>query len=279
MNERWVYCTQARWGVSIGAAAKAGGNRVWWCTKDRGPATTERASRAELTPKNTLTEVLDAAHVVISVCPPHAAKDLATTVANHHFDGVYLDANAISPISAREVGDIIAAGGGKFVDGGIIGPPATRANVCRLYLSGNEAHHVAALFSGSFLDARVVADNPGQASALKMAYAAWTKGSDALVLAIRALATHEGVDTALLEEWALSQPGLATRCDAAASGSAPKGWRFAGEMREIASTFSSADLPGGFHEAAARIYDQLEGFKGKTDPSPTLEEVVHELLA
>ena len=245
---------------------------------DRGPATRERASTAGFAERGELTELLEAAEMVISVCPPHAATALATQVAAHGYTGIYLDANAVSPQTSRRIGVIVNEGGADFVDGGIIGPPATKPGVCRLYLSGAQAHRVASRFTGSFVDARVVADQPGQASALKMAYAAWTKGSDALVLAIRALATREGVDSALVAEWALSQPGLCDRSIDAAAGSAPKGWRFAGEMREIANTFGACDLPSGFHEASAAVYDRLVGFKNQSDPPPSVDEVVGELL-
>ena len=276
MDQRLDCCIPCEMGVSIGAAAKAAGNEVLWTSQNRGPATRERAARAGLSERTKLAEILKQAQFVISVCPPHAASELARNVASHAYRGIFLDANAISPDSARHIGDIVSAGGAQFVDGGIIGPPATRAGVCRLYLSGKEAGAVAALFTDTLLDARVVADRPGQASALKMAYAAWTKGSDALVLAIRALAIHEGVDNALLQEWALSQPGLSERSNDAAAGSAPKAWRFAGEMREIASTFGSGNLPSGFHQAAADIYDRLHSFKDH--PAPTVDEVTTELL-
>ena len=265
-------------GVTIGAAAKQAGNEVLWVSRDRGPATRERAGNAVLSQREELSQLVEAADIIISVCPPDAAMTLAQQVAAHRFTGVYVDANAIAPTTARQIGEIVESKSARFVDGGIIGPPATRAGVCRLYLSGPAAGTVASIFIGSLLDARVVAKHAGQASALKMAYAAWTKGSDAMVLAIRALAAREGVDGALLEEWALSQPGLIERSIEAAAGSAPKGWRFAGEMREIASTFSACKLPDGFHQGAADIYDRLSGFKNKTEPAPTIDEVVGELL-
>src|SRR5262249_54250264 len=81
----------------------------------------------------------------------------------------------------------------------------------RLYLSGAEAGLVAGLFSGSFVDARVLPGEVGTASAVKMAYAAWTKGTAALLLAIGELARAEGVEGALHEEWRVSLPGLPER--------------------------------------------------------------------
>ncbi len=112
-------------GVSIGAAAKAGGHEVLWVSRDRGPETRERALRAAFTQRDDLSEVLEAVEVVIGVCPPHAAKHLAEQVASHNYSGIYLDANAISPQTARQIGDVVSAGGARFVDGGIIGPPAS----------------------------------------------------------------------------------------------------------------------------------------------------------
>ena len=89
---------------------------------------------------------------------------------------------------------------------------------------------------------------------MKCAYAAWTKGSGALLLAIRDLARAEGVEAALLEEWARSQPQLAGRLAAAERSAAAKGWRWIGEMKEIAAAFAAHGLPPGFHEAAAAVY-------------------------
>jgi 3-hydroxyisobutyrate dehydrogenase-like beta-hydroxyacid dehydrogenase len=187
--------------------------------------------------------------VILSVCPPHAALEVARSVTA--FEGVYVDANAVSPATVREVGDAVA---GSFVDGGIIGPPPREPGSTRLYLAGADAEMVAGLFAGTALDARVLAGEPGTASALKMAYAAWTKGTAAMLLAIRELARAEHVEPPLLDEWRLSQPELIERSASAARSAERKGWRWVGEMEEIASTFASAGLPDGFHRAAAEVY-------------------------
>jgi hypothetical protein len=112
---------------------------------------------------------------------------------------------------------------------------------------------------------------------LKVAYAAWTKGTDALVLAIRAFATHEAVDQALLEEWSISQPALAKKCERAAAVAVPKAWRYVGEMQEIAEAFESARLPGGFHNAAAQICERFASFKDQTEPPLTVAQVLEAL--
>jgi 3-hydroxyisobutyrate dehydrogenase-like beta-hydroxyacid dehydrogenase len=142
------------------------------------------------------------------------------------------------------------------VDGGIIGPPPVAPGRTRLYLSGARAIQVGRLFEGTALDARVIGPVGvvGSASAVKMAYAAWTKGTAALVLASRALARAEGVEDVLLGEWALSQPGLDDRSVRAARSAAAKGWRWIDEMEEIAAAMAAVGLPDGFHRAAAEVY-------------------------
>jgi 3-hydroxyisobutyrate dehydrogenase-like beta-hydroxyacid dehydrogenase len=170
------------------------------------------------------------------------------------FGGLYLDANAIAPQTAREVASVIEHGGGSYVDGGIIGPPPSHTNSPRLYLSGPSAPEVREVFAKTAVDARVISADQGAASAMKMCFAAWTKGTAALLLDIRALAIAEGVEAPLLEEWQSSIPELAARSLQAGHQAATKGWRWVGEMDEIAATFRSAGLPDGFHRAAAEVY-------------------------
>ncbi len=207
-----------------------------------------------------------------SPCVRRARRpDVARLVAGARFGGLYVDANAVAPATAREVGEIVGAAGADFVDGGIIGPPPREPGATRLYLAGPRAGEVAALFKGSALEAIVLPGAVGTASALKMAYAAWTKGSSALLLAVRALAIREGVDDALRAEWERSQPGLGPRSEGALAGNARKAWRFVGEMEEIAATFAAAGLPAGFHEACAAIYDRLGPYKDAPATPPMAE--------
>ena len=266
-------------GVTIGAAAATSGARVIWVSDERSKATQDRAHRAGLVDVKHLTDAVRESDVILSVCPPDAALDLARSVAEYKFKGVYVDANAVSRATAEEIGDIVTKAGAGFVDGGIIGSPVKQAGTTRLYLSGAQAPEIAALFGASMLDARSIGPEPGAASALKIVYAAWTKCSDALVLAIRALATAGGVDQALLEEWKISQPDLTRKATRAAAVAAPKAWRYVGEMEEIAAAFEAAGLTPGFHKAAADIWQRLAPFKDRTDPPPTVEAVIEALCA
>ena len=264
-------------GVTVGASARAGGSRVLWASEGRSAQTRERAAAAGLEDAKTLESLVAASGVILSVCPPYSALDLARHVAAQGFSGVYVDGNAVSPGTAREIGRIIERAGATFVDGGIIGPPARARGTTRLYLSGEQAGPIARLFAQGPLEAIVLDGEPGAASALKMAYAAYTKGTSALLVSIRALAIRAGVDQALLDEWALSQKDLGARSERAAGETARKAWRFTGEMAEIAATFDDAGLPDGFFRAAGEIYESLAGYKDA--PSmPSVAEVAKALF-
>jgi 3-hydroxyisobutyrate dehydrogenase-like beta-hydroxyacid dehydrogenase len=260
-------------GSVVGACAVAAGSRVLYASEGRSAGSRDRAAAAGHEDARRLAALVTASDVVISVCPPHAALDLARAVAALRFPGLFVDGNAVSPSTAREIGAAVEAGGATFVDGGLIGPPPCSAGSTRLYLSGREAKRAAALFDGSRLEAIAVGDAPGAASALKMAYAAYTKGVSALLMGVRALAVTQGVDEALLAEWRRSQPELPKRSEAAARDNAKKAWRFVGEMEEIAATFETAGLPGGFHEAAAAIYRRLSDYRDAATP-PSMSDLV-----
>lgn len=264
-------------GATVGAAARLNEVRVVWASDGRGPQTHGRAEAAGLTDVNSLPAVVEHSHIILSVCPPHAATGLARAVAAQRFSGVYVDANAVSPATSRDVRQIVEAAGARFVDGGIIGPPALKPGTTRLYLSGVEAARVAACFRHGPLEACVLDGPPGAASALKMAYAAYTKGSAALLIAIRTLAMHEGVDAALIREWEQSQAGLPGRSAGAVRANARKAWRFSGEMEEIADTFAAAGLPDGFHRAAAEVYRRMSGYKDAASP-PSVEDAASQVL-
>src|SRR5437773_2155703 len=264
-------------GSTVGASARANVSRVLWASEERSAQTAERAAAAGLEGVKNLASLVAASEVILSVCPPHSALDLARAVAAQGFSGIYVDANAVSPATAREIGRVVERSGATFVDGGIIGPPARARGTTRLYLSGVKAPRIAGLFAEGPLDAITVEGGPGAASALKMAYAAYTKGTSALLVGIRALAIHAGVEQALLAEWARSQGDVGARSERAAGETARKAWRFTGEMAEIAATFADAKLPDGFFLAAGKIYEALAGYKD-TPASPSAAEVAKSLM-
>jgi 3-hydroxyisobutyrate dehydrogenase-like beta-hydroxyacid dehydrogenase len=270
-------------GAAVGGSLVSIGHEVLWDPAGRSRATTGRALAAELT-GGTFDRLVAKSSVILSICPPHAALDVAHQVAAAGYTGYYVDANAISVATAEQVAAIVTAVGAAYVDGGIIGPPPEVAGHTRLYLSGPHAAQIRPLFNRSRLDARIVEGPLYAASSVKMAYAAWTKGSSALLLAARALARATGVERTLLAEWQLSQPHLIDQSERAAGAAAARGWRWVGEMEEIAASMNAAGLPDGFHEAAAELYDRAAradvptGRRTSTTAKETLDTIMSALM-
>lgn len=236
-------------GAALGASLSG---TVIFASVGRSDATTRRARAAGMDDVVTRERLRDEADVIVSVVPPHAAREVAASMAGFH--GLYVDANAISPATARAIGEEVERGGARFVDGGIVGPPPRTAGSTRLYLSGAAAQEAGEALGSSLFDARIVSGEVGAASAVKMTYAAWSKGTAAMLLAIHAVSRAEHVEDTLLSEWALSVPELRDRLASAQRSAETKGWRWIGEMEEIAATFAAVGEPSGFHEAAAQVF-------------------------
>ncbi len=271
-------------GAAVGGCLVSVGHEVLWDPAGRSRATTGRALGAGLTGVS-FDRLVAKSSVILSICPPHAALDVARQVAAAGYTGLYVDANAISVATAEQVSAVVTAAGATYVDGGIIGQPPEVAGHTRLYLSGPHAIKIRPLFSRSPLDARIAEGPLYAASSVKMAYAAWTKGSSALLLAARALARANGVERTLLNEWSLSQKALGDQSERSASAAAAKGWRWVAEMEEIAASMAAAGLPSGFHEAAADIYDRASHAEAPTtrrpaatDTAATLDTIMSALM-
>lgn len=251
-------------------AANCSGSR-FWCSDGRSAATRARAEAAGLAATTSLSELAERCDTIVSVCPPAEALAVAEQVAATGYDGIYLDANAIAPATTLRIGELFA----RYVDGGIVGPPATAADTTRFYLSGADADAVADRWDGSLLDVRAIPGGVGAASAVKMLFAGWGKHNAALMLAINAVAEAHGVTDAIRDEWAVSRPDFVSRSEAAARGTGPKAWRFEGEMHEIAATFEAVGLPPEFHRGAAEVFRRMAQFK---DGGADLDRVVAALL-
>lgn len=260
-------------GAFIGAMARRNGHAVCWASEGRSPATRARAERAGLRDARTLPALCADSTVIVSVCPPHAAEAVAREVVGYGFRGLYLDANAIAPHRAAGLAEMLEEAGIDLVDGALIGGPAWEAGHTDLFLSGARALRAARLLGNLSLVTRVLGPAPGQASALKMCYAAYTKGTTALLGAILAAAEALDVKAPLLEQWQEDDPAFGEKTVQRVRRGTAKAWRFAAEMEEIAATFRGAGLPGEFHAAAAELFRRQAHFKDQ--PSlPALEEVL-----
>lgn len=263
-------------GAAVGAQLVAAGQRCVWVPDGRGHATRQRAEDAGLVAAAGLEE-LASCEVVLSVCPPAAALDVAKQVARTGFAGCYVEANAISPGRSEEIAASLTAEGATVVDGGIVGPPPRRPDTTRLYLSGpNDAvARVHALFAGTALTSVTVPGPVGAASALKLAFATYNKVSTVLAAQAHALARRHGVDTQLRELAAATLPGTPLAAPDRLPSAGQRAWRWAPEMREIATASRDANLPADLLDAAATFLDHWR--QHKDDPNVTLDQLLDAL--
>ena len=248
-------------GVSIAASAIHTGHWVYWVSTGRSEQTRLRAEQQNLFEMQSLSELCHTCEIILSICPPHAAEEVAKQVLAEQFRGIYLDANAISPQRVRKLHQIMAENKIRFIDGSIIGGPAWKPGGTFLYLSGEDAESIRKCFQSGPLETRIISSDVGKASALKMCYAAYSKGVTALLASILATAEAFDVREELYRKWDLDDQGFSEQVNSRVMRTTAKAWRFAGEMEEIAATFEEAGLPGGFHHAAAEIFQKMAGLK------------------
>ena len=251
-------------GHAVGRLARDRGCRVLTCLAGRSERTRTRAREAGIEDGGNLAAVAEAAGIILSILPPAEAPALAKAVAAA-FPGpafgkgrVFADCNAVAPATALAIGRIVEDAGFAFVDGGLVGPPPVAPPPTRLYVSGPEAGRLAFL-ENERLTVRSLGPEPGRASAVKMCYAALTKGSWTLFAALSTAAHRLGVAEALDREFSESQAAVRERQRAMVPRLPLDAGRWIGEMEEIAATLDAAGLPDGFHRAAAEMFRLLDG--------------------
>jgi len=264
-------------GISVAASAINNGYQVYWASENRSDKTRLRAEKNGLIESDSLIELCHTCEIIFCICPPYAAETVANSVIEHGFNGYYLDANAISPQRSVKIGRMMETAGIHFVDGGVIGGPAWKPKETWLYLSGKYANVIADCFMKGPLETKIIGDEIGKASALKMCYAAYSKGTTALLAAILATAESLDVREELYQQWDTNDPNFSEDVNRRVRRATAKAWRFEGEMHEIASTFQEAGLPSGFQEAAAEVFSRMANFKDSTE-APRLEDVLNALF-
>jgi 3-hydroxyisobutyrate dehydrogenase-like beta-hydroxyacid dehydrogenase len=266
-------------GSRVAAQLIRSGAAAWWLPEGRSAATRRRAEEVGLRPAADLSQLAAECSLILSVCPPAAAAEVAGHVAAAGFGGVYVEANAVSPATAQAIAAVLRPGGATVVDGGITGPPPQQLGTTRLYLSGDEAAvaQVREAFAHTDLTPVVIAGPVGRASALKLSFAAYNKLTFVLAAQAYALADGYGVRAELADlagtvvpRTPLGQPDrLAT--------AGPRAWRWEPELREIARAGEAVGVSGRLLDAAADLLLRWSGHKD--DDDVTLEQLIADLSA
>jgi 3-hydroxyisobutyrate dehydrogenase-like beta-hydroxyacid dehydrogenase len=247
-------------GSALGAACAAAGSRVVVTLEGRSARSARLAGEASLELLDSLDDVVAASDVLLSVVPPEAAPSVAKAIAAAAVrtgrKPLVADLNAVSPMTAQGMNDVLAADGLDLVDGSISGPPPRRPGTTRVYLSGRRAAELAEL-GAPMLDVRVVGSEIGTASAVKMCTASLYKGTVALLAeALLTARSHDVVDV-VLDDLRDSYPQLVDQAPSVLARAAAKAARYVGEMDQIADTQAAAGLPRSLFAGMREVYAQL----------------------
>ena len=247
-------------GSAVGAAYRAGGSRAVATVAGRSARTRGLAERAGLELLPDLDAVVADSDVVLSIVPPGEAGATAAAIAaaagRTGSHPLVADWNAVSPATVRELDQLLAEAGLELVDGSISGGPPRSDYRTRVYFSGASAARLAAS-APPWLDARLVGDEVGLASAVKMCTASMYKGSSALLAHALLTAHAHGVLPQVLDDLGDSFPTQIDRAARQLAVSATKADRYVGEMREIAATQATVGLTPALFEAMAEVWEAI----------------------
>lgn len=255
-------------GTYLATVASNNGHKVAWASEGRSEQTKSRADKHNIIDKITVSELANSSDVIISICPPHGATLTAEQIAKSNFSGIYLEANAISPNRVKQLSHLLSSNNINTVDGAIFGPIRSQNRKPLLVLSGEHYKLISKIFSSDNLIVKVISDEVGKASALKMCDSSIRKISLSLLYLTLALAEKQGIMEDLNWLFTNRTPDMPINNSESIQRS-KKAWRFRSEMLDIIETFKDDELTPNFALAASEVFAKIP--KG-IDPS--LDEIL-----
>ncbi len=276
-------------GSGVGRELIARGFRVATCLAGRSERSRKLAEGAGFGLAESLDALVEAADIVLSILPPASAEgfagEAAAALRRTGARPAFADCNAIAPATARRVAGHFSGTGATFIDAGIIGTAPGRSTLpTRFYCSGPDTSALEAL-DGPNLSVRRLGDDIGRASAMKMVYAATTKGTFTLHAAALIAARTYGLSNPFHAELEESRPAEFAAMNRIVPRLPLDAARWVGEMHEISETFAAAGLPADFHQGAAEVFELLARTpiaaetRETADPSRTLADALETFVA
>ncbi|WP_427917224.1 DUF1932 domain-containing protein [Streptomyces sp. cg40] len=261
-----------RMGGGFGGALADAGHRVLWCRADRSAATVGRAEAFGLEAVDDLAQLAADSDVIVSICPPHGAPQVAAAVAGAGFRGLFLDANGTTRDVLLDLAGELGAADIRVVDGCVIGPCPQDAPGVRLHLAGDteDVARIVSLFERTGIRALDTGGPLGAASTLKTSYATYQKVAYVLAGIAFAYADAHGVVEPLIKEASLTTRSPLTEIleDGMLPGVAARAWRWGPELARCADALREEGLPGDLADAAVRVLERWlpvrDAFDGDT---------------
>ena len=230
------------WSRTLGAH----GAKVLTFAGDRSEATRKRAESVGVELVPSLEDLVSRADLIVSIVVPFAAKPVAQGVAraltkSGRSDLLYVEANAISPMTAEEIGQILTRARARYVDGCILGGAAKIDQGTVVYVSGEHASSLEPL-NELGLCIKVLGTGLTQASAFKVIHAGLTKGLAGLFTELLVGAEKLGILDETLEDYERSYPGIASKVGQSMLSLPLHAGRRAEEMVELRETYNHHGL-------------------------------------
>ena len=261
-------------GHAVARVLKEHGHEVITCLAERSDTSRRMAERAGARDVKDLVTLVTKADVFLSILPPAAALDLAQDAAvamkSVGTALTYVDCNAVSPETVRGIAGVIDDAGAPFIDAGIVGNAPGKAKP-RFYVSGPDTAAMENLDGCGFL-VKLCGSAPGEASAVKMCYAALTKGTFTLHTALLMAAKSLGVYETVLEELQYSQCSTLSKMENRVPFIPADAGRWIGEMEQIAETYASVGVTENYHKGAADMYRLLNSTPFAAESRETMDK-------
>jgi len=240
---------------------KGQGVEVLTYDKERGEVSRKRGENAGVKSLPSMARLVDDAELIVSIVVPSAAKRVAAKVAkavakSGRKELLYLDANAISPMTTDAIAAVLKPAGVNFVDGCIIGSAARMGKGTIVYVSGPEAQRLQALEAFG-IPIRVLGPNTSQASAFKVVYAGLTKGLQGLFVELLMGARRFGLINEVRAQYEESFPGLLDKISTSIVGLRIHAARRAEEMDELKRTFNHHGMKSFMAPAAQKVLEAI----------------------
>jgi len=240
---------------------KSHGVDVLTYDKDRGEVSRKRAENAGVRSVASMNVLVKEAELIVSIVIPFAAKKVAVKVAKAaakvgRKDLLYLDANAISPMTADAIASVLTPAGVNFVDGCIIGGASKMGKGTMVYVSGPDAARMQALEAFN-IPVKILGPRTNQASAFKVVYAGFTKGLQGLFCELLMGAQKFGMLNEIRAQYEDSYPGLLDKVSGSIIGLRIHAGRRAEEMDELKRTFNTHGLNSYMAPGAQKVLQAI----------------------
>ena len=275
-------------GHAVGQLLREHELRVVTCLAGRSGRTKALSEQAGIVDIPDMARLVEESDIILSITVSEIAPDLARSVADAvratGTDLLFAECNAIAPQVVRDIEPVVTDSGARFVDASIIGSPPRNGSSPRFYTSGPRASELEGLREFG-LDVRKIGPNTGQASGIKMCYAAMTKGSSALYAQLLMAAELMGLSDHLKAEFQDGQSAVLQRMERGLPGVPAKARRWVSEMEEIQATFSGLGMTPHLFQGVADMYRLIgstplgEENPESRDRERSLEETINQLAS